>query len=147
MGLPMASSKMNRTITTLIICLVLAAVPHPLRSNEYGQDPEQSFSTFAAEWIDQIRTAYLYSRKAPKIEETATGFVASYHYLDTASVQWEIKPAEGQDGVFTSVLYYEEHLAQSRAATEANARKGPFAIVATKEMMEIFLYENGAWMR
>lgn len=142
----MAFLKTN-TVAACLVCLLVISVPNDSRSDESFTTAEQRFSEFAMSWINRIQSEYLYSHQSPKIEVTATGYVASYHYLDKSSVEWEVKPAGGQGNLYTSVLYYREHLAQSRATTQEKAREGPFSIVKTKEIMEIFLYENGAWMR
>jgi hypothetical protein len=107
---------------------------------------EKKFNTFAGNWIFRIETAYLYTRKNPKIEFSNGQYRASFHQVAPDTIQTDVKPAAGSSSIFTGVLQYNEYLFQSKGATRDQALAGPFEPISLKKMTEIFLYDNGSWM-
>ncbi len=128
-----------------LLLLLLQAAPCNAQESELGV--KEAFQSFAMVWVDQLQNAYLYTSQSPKLEKKSGGVLASYHYLDRNSIKWDVKPAKNLPGVYTGVLYYNEHLVQSRGHSKPQALSGQFSTVSIKQMMEIFLYENGAWVK
>lgn len=108
---------------------------------------DTQFKTFGKSWVQKIQSAYLYSREHPKIEPDGTIYVASYYYIDPASVRTDVQQAPGSDQIYTGVLHYNEYLFQSRGNTREQALAGQYAPFSMKQMMEIFLYQDGSWVR
>ncbi len=148
MVLPMSCSNRQKQTTGLLIGLILMTLQVlPCNAQESKLKVKEAFAPFALAWVNQIQNAYLYNRRSPKLEKISGGALASYYYLDRSTIKWDVKPADNLPGVFTGVLYYNEHLVQSRGQSEPQALSGQFSTVSIKQMMEIFLYENGAWVK
>ncbi|MCG8635896.1 MAG: hypothetical protein MI863_18830 [Desulfobacterales bacterium] len=144
----MNCSKGKKLITSLVISLaLLIQSPLPCIARESELRVKEAFASFALRWVAQVQDAYLYNRQSPRFEKTAGGVLASYHHLDRNSIKWDVKPADNLPGVYTGVLYYNEHLVQSRGQSESLAMAGPYSTVSIRQMVEIFLYENGTWVR
>jgi len=135
-------------IMVKILCTFLAVTLFPLLCHAEPQTAvEKKFETFALNWIFRIETAYLHTRKTPKIEFINGRYQASFHQIVPDSIQTDVKPASGSSTIFTGVLQYHEYLFQSTGDTQSRALAGPFEPVSLKKMTEIFLYENGSWIR
>ncbi|MEH0019264.1 MAG: hypothetical protein V6Z89_06405 [Desulfobacter sp.] len=140
-------NKFPAALAALFLFVFLAGGATPGIARDGQGTAEDRFEVFARSWTQQIRGAYLYTRQSPRMEKTASGYVASYYDLDPASVRLDVKPAEGLPGVYTGVLYYDEHLVRSSGITRDKAAGGRFSTVSIRQMMEIFLYENGEWVK
>ena len=141
------SNKLPTALAALLLFGLLAGWATPGIARDGQETAEARFEVFARAWTQQIRSAYLYTRQSPRMEKTASGYVASYYDLDPVSVRLDVKPAEGLPGVYTGVLYYNEHLVRSLGATRDKAAGGRFSTASIRQMMEIFLYENGEWVK
>ena len=151
----MSSSNRNNGRATgkhilLPVLILLSAIffsTTPCHAQDEQTRVTAAFQAFTTDWVRQVSAAYLHHRNTPKVEHRSGIYLASYHILDTNSMRWDVKPAAGQPGVYTGVLFYNEHLVQSRGETRETAVSGEYTTVSVRQMMEIFLYENGRWVR
>jgi len=58
-----------------------------------------------------------------------------------------VKKSDGSSGIYTGVLQYNEYLFQSAGSTRQLAETGKFEPGPMRQMIEIFLYEKGSWVR
>ena len=130
----------------LWIFLVLIPGLLPCQAEDFPVVNEK-FHTFALEWVTKIQSSYRYSQENPKIETDGDQFIASYYYLDETSVKTDVKGAKNSNQIYTGVLSYNEYLFQSRANTRSQALASKFEPVSMKQMMELFLYQDGSWVR
>jgi hypothetical protein len=119
---------------------------HPCQADDL-EKVDQQFQQFVQEWVEKLQTAYLYNRETPELLEKEGAYVARYFQLDPDSIKIDVKRASGETGVYTGVLQYNEILFQSTGPTRRLAEKGQYTVKCVRKMIEIFLYDNGTWIR
>jgi hypothetical protein len=132
----------------LVIWIILSAgvLIHPCQADDLNR-VDQQFQQFVQGWVKKLQTAYLYTHESPEVVEKDGRYVARYYHLDPGSMKTDVKRASGETNVFTGVLQYNEILFQSTGQTRDLAQTGPYSVKCVRQMVEIFLYDKGTWVR
>jgi hypothetical protein len=128
------------------IILSAGVLTHPCQADDLSR-VDQQFGQFVQNWVKQLQTAYLYTRETPEVINKDGRYVARYFYLDPGSMKTDVKQVSGESNVYTGVLEYREILYQSTGQTRHLAETGAFAQKCVRQMIEIFLYDKGSWVR
>ena len=136
----------KRIITTIVMILMAGVFSCPCQADDFGA-VNTKFQSFSRAWVIKLQASYLHSKETPSLVKQENQYVASYYYLDENSIKTDIKQARGSNTTYTGLLQYNEYLLQSIAQTQSLAKAGPFVPKSLKQMTEIFLYENGSWIR
>lgn len=106
------------------------------------------FDAFARDWVGTISRNLRHTAADMALQrEGGDAVVARFMEVDHGSLEMQVKPSASGGAVcpFVGVLRYKEHHYESRAASEAEARRGPFTRVKTQRVTEIFRYVAGRW--
>ncbi|WP_156887697.1 hypothetical protein [Desulfotignum balticum] len=128
------------------IILLAGVLTFPCQADDLSR-VDQQFDQFVQNWVKKLQTAYLYTRETPEVIEKEGQYVARYFYLDPGSMKTDVKPVSGESNVYTGVLEYKEILFQSTGQTPHLAETGAYAPKCVRQMIEIFLYDKGSWVR
>jgi hypothetical protein len=128
------------------IILSAGVLIHPCQADDLER-VDQQFQQFVQGWVKKLQTAYLYTRETPEVIEKDGRHVARYFQLDPGSMKTDVKRASGEADVYTGVLQYNEILFQSTGQTRRLAEKGQYSAKCVRQMVEIFLYDKGTWVR
>jgi hypothetical protein len=129
-----------------LIILLAGVLTHPCQADDLNR-VEQQFEQFVQGWVKKLQTAYLYTRETPEVIKKDGRYVARYFYLDPGSMKTDVKQVSGESNVYTGVLEYKEFLFQATGQTRHLAETGAYAPKCVRQMIEIFLYEKGSWVR
>lgn len=119
---------------------------YPCQADDFDT-VSSSFKKFSRDWVTRLQSSYLYTQDSPGIVKKNGQYVASFDHLDENSVKTSVKKADGPGRIYTGLLQYNEYLFQSTGKTRDLAGAGRFTAKSMKQMTEIFLYKDGAWMR
>lgn len=128
-----------------MLATAIILVAAPICRSAQTETVEQAFLAFSKTWLATLQASYLYTREKPQILEGNQEIVVRFFYLNPGSIRTDVKAAPGNTGVYTGILRYRECLYESRGSTRQEALDGFFTLVSQKEIIEIFLYQNGCW--
>jgi hypothetical protein len=128
------------------IILSAGVLIHPCQADDL-EKVDQQFQQFVQDWVEKLQTAYLYTRETPEVIEEDGRYVARYYQLDPGNLKTDVKRASGETDVYTGVLRYNEILFQSTGQTRPLAERGQYSVKYVRQMVEIFLYDKGTWVR
>lgn len=134
-----------KTAWRLMLATAILLAAAPICRAAQADAVDQAFLSFSNTWLATLQASYLYPREKPQILEEGHEVVARFFYLDPGSVRTKVKADPRNAGVYTGVLRYRECLYESRGSTRQKALDGFFTLVSQKDMIEIFLYQDGRW--
>jgi hypothetical protein len=129
-----------------LIILSAGMLTHPCQADDLSR-VDQQFGQFVQDWMKNLQTAYLYTQETPEVIQKEGQYVARYFYIDPGSMKTNVKQVSGELNVYTGVLEYREILYQSTGQTRHLAETGAYAPKCVRQMIEIFLYDKGTWVR
>jgi hypothetical protein len=132
-------------IIVLVLCLT-GLSPFPCQAED-KQTVSIEFQRFVQKWVDTLQKSYKYTQDAPELIVKGNQHIARYFHLDASSIKTEVKKAENTKDMYTGVLQYREYLFQSIGKTRDLAASGDYTVRSVRQMTEIFLYDNGTWVR
>jgi len=111
------------------------------------ESAQAQFDAFARKWVGTISRNLRHTAADMALQRDGGGVVARFMEVDHDSLELQVKPSAsgGAACPFVGVLRYQEHHYESRAASEAEARQGPFTRTKTQRVTEIFRYVSGRW--
>lgn len=126
----------------------LPAKAAPVPKGGSGIESVQTqFDAFARKWVGTISRNLRHTAADMALHRDGGGVVARFMEVDHDSLELQVKPSAsgGASCPYVGVLRYQEHHYEARAASEAEARQGPFTRVKTQRVTEIFRYVSGRW--
>ena len=106
----------------------------------------QSFDAFTGQWMEKLARAEEFRRsQRMAVNRTDRGFKAEYTGYHLPSRRITIKKTSSLLTPFIGILTYHEKVLRSSGKTREEAVQGPFEVVETNEVMEVFRYTQGKW--
>ena len=131
---------------TALLLAFLPAVRAAPAADLTGAFAVESFDAFSRQWMEKLSRAQSYRRSnRMRFEKTPRGFLAEYVGYDLASRQIRVKPTDSRPTPFIGVLTYNETVLRSFGRSREKAAQGPFTVVETRPVMEVFRYSAGRW--
>jgi hypothetical protein len=106
----------------------------------------QSFDSFTRQWMEKLGRAEEFRRsQRMRVKKTVNGFEAEYTGYSLLSRKFTIKKTTSPLTPFIGILTYQEKVLRSSGSTQKEAIRGPFEVVETNKVMEVFRYTRGKW--
>lgn len=129
----------------LLLLLILWLFPPGVEAQEENV-ALQSFDAFTREWMEKLARAEEFHRlQRMAVKKTAKGFEVKYTGYDLPSRRITLKRTTSPLTPFIGILTYHEKVLGSFGRTQEEAKHGPFEVLETNEVMEVFRYTQGKW--
>ena len=131
----------------VVLLLFLIFWLFPLEAEAQEEDTVfQSFDAFTRQWMEKLARAEEFHRsQRMAVRKTDGGFEAEYTGYDLPSRRITLKKTTSSLTPFIGILTYYEKVLRSFGRTQKEAMQGPFEVLGTNEVMEVFRYTQGKW--
>lgn len=130
--------------TALFLFTVLGPGRYAL-AGDLGQ-ADQSFRTFAAQWVNTVGKSYRCTVSKKEVVKTPNGYVARYFHVPDGTLTTRVKTTDRPGCPFVGVLSYHEHVLEATGASPEAALAGDFSPVKRSKITEIFRHDGSRWV-